>query len=170
MSLSSGDEVPQIFTRKSRLRPGEFLITTAKRLLQQYLPGPNSCSAAKSSLLDDLIRAGKQIRRYGKTEQFGYLFAYDDHLNVLLNPAFPRRDQSAERRVSNENRNTPVHKLQPYSNNARTHSKKQLRQIANSKGSRASNGHPGQAHLLSSSAGGDPPGPTTAGRRRVLLQ
>jgi hypothetical protein len=33
--LSSGDEVPHIFTRKSRLRPGEFLITSAKRLLQQ---------------------------------------------------------------------------------------------------------------------------------------
>ena len=35
MSLSSGDEVPHIFTRKSRLRPKEFLITSAKRLLQQ---------------------------------------------------------------------------------------------------------------------------------------
>jgi|SRR6266540_4842972 hypothetical protein len=38
VSLSSGDEVPRIFTRKSRLQPGEFLITSAKRLLQQYLP------------------------------------------------------------------------------------------------------------------------------------
>jgi hypothetical protein len=36
VSLSSGDEVPHIFTRKSRLQPGEFLITSAKRLLQQY--------------------------------------------------------------------------------------------------------------------------------------
>src|SRR2546430_3176360 len=36
VSLSSGDEVPHIFTRKSRLQPGEFLITGAKRLLQQY--------------------------------------------------------------------------------------------------------------------------------------
>src|SRR5262249_7608147 len=34
VSLSSGDEVPRIFTRKSRLQPGEFLITSAKRLLQ----------------------------------------------------------------------------------------------------------------------------------------
>jgi hypothetical protein len=34
MSLSSGDEVPHIFTRMSRLKPGEFLITSAKRLLQ----------------------------------------------------------------------------------------------------------------------------------------
>src|SRR5262245_10605821 len=33
VSLSSRDEVPNIFTRKSRLRPGEFLITSAKRLL-----------------------------------------------------------------------------------------------------------------------------------------
>jgi hypothetical protein len=38
VSLSSGDEVPHIFTRKSRLQPGEFLITSAKRLLQQNLP------------------------------------------------------------------------------------------------------------------------------------
>jgi hypothetical protein len=35
VSLSSGDEIPHIFTRKSRLQPGEFLITSAKRLLQQ---------------------------------------------------------------------------------------------------------------------------------------
>jgi hypothetical protein len=38
VSSSSGDEVPHIFTRKSRLQPGEFLITSAKGLLQQYLP------------------------------------------------------------------------------------------------------------------------------------
>jgi hypothetical protein len=35
VSLSSGDEVPHIFTRKSRLQPGKILITSAKRLLQQ---------------------------------------------------------------------------------------------------------------------------------------
>src|SRR6516162_8486506 len=29
--LSSGDEVPHIFTRKSRLKPGKFLITSAKK-------------------------------------------------------------------------------------------------------------------------------------------
>jgi ABC-type uncharacterized transport system substrate-binding protein len=33
VNSSSGDEVPHIFTRKSRLQPGEFLITSAKRLL-----------------------------------------------------------------------------------------------------------------------------------------
>jgi hypothetical protein len=38
VSLSSGDEVPHIFTRKSRLQPGEFLITSAKGLLQHNLP------------------------------------------------------------------------------------------------------------------------------------
>src|SRR5947209_5923088 len=37
-SSSSGNEVPHIFTRKSRLQPGEFLVTSAKRLLQQYRP------------------------------------------------------------------------------------------------------------------------------------
>src|SRR5262249_58354397 len=36
VSLSSGDEVPHIFTRKSRLQPGGIVITSAKRLLQQY--------------------------------------------------------------------------------------------------------------------------------------
>jgi hypothetical protein len=34
VSLTLGDEVPHIFTRKSRLQPLEFLITGAKRLLQ----------------------------------------------------------------------------------------------------------------------------------------
>src|SRR5215471_2557995 len=38
VSLASGDEVPHIFTRKSRLQRGEFLISSAKRLLQHYLP------------------------------------------------------------------------------------------------------------------------------------
>jgi hypothetical protein len=37
-SLSSGDEVPYIFTRKSRVQPKEILIASAKRLLQQNLP------------------------------------------------------------------------------------------------------------------------------------
>jgi hypothetical protein len=45
VSLSSGNEVPHIFTRKSHLQPGEFLVTSAKRLLQQYLPKADSCSA-----------------------------------------------------------------------------------------------------------------------------
>src|SRR5258705_2873729 len=47
-SLSSGDEVPHIFTRNSRVQPKEILITSAKRLLQQNLPGPDSRTAAKT--------------------------------------------------------------------------------------------------------------------------
>src|SRR3954452_9259073 len=45
VSLSVGDEVPHIFTRKSRLQPGEFLITSAKRVLQHGVIGviPGSC-------------------------------------------------------------------------------------------------------------------------------
>src|SRR5262245_34901181 len=47
-SLSSGDEVPHIFTRKSRLKPGEFLITGGKRLLQHNLPKADICTATKT--------------------------------------------------------------------------------------------------------------------------
>src|SRR6266481_5519860 len=38
VSLSVGDEAPHIFTRRSRLKPGEFLITSSKRLLQHGVP------------------------------------------------------------------------------------------------------------------------------------
>jgi hypothetical protein len=47
VSLSSGDEVPHIFTRKSRLRPKEFLISSAKRLLQQNRQQADSRGAAR---------------------------------------------------------------------------------------------------------------------------
>src|SRR5438876_12411371 len=53
-SSSSGNEVPHIFTRKSRLQPGEFLVTSAKRLLQHNLPGADSCAARKKD--DALFR------------------------------------------------------------------------------------------------------------------
>src|ERR1700745_2404049 len=36
VSLTRGDMSPHIFTPKTRLEPAEFLITCAKRLLQQY--------------------------------------------------------------------------------------------------------------------------------------
>jgi hypothetical protein len=39
VSSSLCDEVPHIFIPKSHLEPREFLISSAKRLLQQYLPG-----------------------------------------------------------------------------------------------------------------------------------
>jgi hypothetical protein len=47
VSSSSGDEVPHIFTRKSRLQPGEFLITSAKGLLQQYRSKADKASQAE---------------------------------------------------------------------------------------------------------------------------
>src|SRR6516225_2532451 len=49
VNLSSGDEVPHIFTRKSRVQPKEILMTSAKGLLQQNLPGPDvsRCSKAR---------------------------------------------------------------------------------------------------------------------------
>src|SRR5262249_17979510 len=68
VSLSSGDEVPHIFTRKSRLQPGEFLITSAKRLLQQYLPIGDICGAADCTLFDHLVGAGEQRRRHVERE------------------------------------------------------------------------------------------------------
>jgi hypothetical protein len=49
-SFSTGDEVPHIFTRKSRLQLGEFLIVSAKRLLQQYLPIPDLSRCSKKTL------------------------------------------------------------------------------------------------------------------------
>ena len=66
VSLSSGDEVSHIFTRKSRLKPGEFLITSAKGLLQQNLPGADSCTAAKqraywTALVPPTIRGSRIV-------------------------------------------------------------------------------------------------------------
>src|SRR5215472_3109283 len=48
VGFPSGDEVPHIFTRKSRLRPREFLISSAKRLLQQYRPVTVLAGASRS--------------------------------------------------------------------------------------------------------------------------
>ena len=45
MSLTRGDEAPHVLTRKSRLQPAEFLITSAKRLLQHNHPDSRHCSA-----------------------------------------------------------------------------------------------------------------------------
>src|SRR6202011_1020556 len=53
-SLSSGNEVPHMFTRKSRLRPKEFLISSAKRLLQQNL---HLATTADQTLCPLLVKA-----------------------------------------------------------------------------------------------------------------
>src|SRR6516225_8174321 len=51
VSLTLGDEVPHIFTRKPRLRPLEFLILGAKRLLQHgVIPGSSQTKARESAL------------------------------------------------------------------------------------------------------------------------
>ena len=48
-----------------------------------------------AALVDQRGRAAfDEFRKRGSQWWFGntYLFAYDDHLNVLLNPAFPKRE------------------------------------------------------------------------------
>jgi hypothetical protein len=61
VSSSSGDEVPHIFTRKSRLQPGEFLITSAKGLLQQYLPFATQCTAASNCPIRSRRRGASSV-------------------------------------------------------------------------------------------------------------
>ena len=54
-NLSSGNEVPHIFTRKSRAQPKELLITSAKRLLQQNLPTTDLCIATEEGAMPSEI-------------------------------------------------------------------------------------------------------------------
>ena len=59
--LGNGTEATKIAGRRTyrlsagKLSPGNF------RLLQQYLPQPDSCSAAKQLLFDDLVGEREQI-------------------------------------------------------------------------------------------------------------
>src|SRR6516162_9856695 len=63
VSLSSGDEVPHIFTRKSRLQPGEFLISSAKRLLQRNLPeGDQVRCSERGPLFDHVVGSVQQAK------------------------------------------------------------------------------------------------------------
>jgi hypothetical protein len=48
VSSSLCDEVPHIFIPKSHLEPREFLISSAKRLLQQYLPCVDGSGLARA--------------------------------------------------------------------------------------------------------------------------
>jgi hypothetical protein len=45
VSLSPGNEVPHIFTQKSRQQPRKISVSSGKGLLQQNRPLPDSCSA-----------------------------------------------------------------------------------------------------------------------------
>jgi hypothetical protein len=51
VSLTCGDEVPHISTRKPRLRPAEFLITSAKRLLQHNRPRASNAPSSGMSAI-----------------------------------------------------------------------------------------------------------------------
>ena len=46
VSSSQNEVVPHINIRSPRLQPGKFVIGETKRLLQQYLPEGDSCTAA----------------------------------------------------------------------------------------------------------------------------
>src|SRR5262249_13633386 len=71
VSLSSADEVPHIFTRKSRLQPGEFLISSAKRPLQQYLHPAALAARLGPYLFDRLPESERAIgdRELGANRQ-----------------------------------------------------------------------------------------------------
>jgi hypothetical protein len=58
------DVVPQMIIRSSNVRPREFAIGDAKRVLQHYLPRRDM------PLFDHLIGAGEQCRWHGETKRF----------------------------------------------------------------------------------------------------
>jgi hypothetical protein len=57
VSLSLGDEIPHMFTRKPRLQLEKLAINGAKRLLQQNLPQAYSCTAANYEHLCSMLRS-----------------------------------------------------------------------------------------------------------------
>src|SRR5215208_5398214 len=66
VSSSPCDEVPHMFTRKPRLQPGKFLISSAKRLLQHNRPIADVSRCSKNPLLDHLVGAAEQRDREGE--------------------------------------------------------------------------------------------------------
>ena len=63
VSLSLGDEVPHMFTRKAHLRLGKISISSAKRLLQQYLPLATKIVTQQIAALFDHLIGSEQHRR-----------------------------------------------------------------------------------------------------------
>src|SRR5262245_30212471 len=83
-SFSSDDEVPHIFTWKSPVQPKEILIASAKRLLQQNLPGtavsnrskrssPITSSTCVSRMSSDPVRTWPNLVASGYPELMGRL-------------------------------------------------------------------------------------------------
>src|ERR1017187_5672840 len=79
VSSSLCDEVPHIFIPKSHLEPREFLISSAKRLLQQYRPIATNAPQQTAPLFDQLVCAKQDRCWYRKAESLGS-FDVDGHL------------------------------------------------------------------------------------------
>ena len=81
MSLALGDEVPNIFTRKSRLQPLEFLNTGAKRLLQHNPPKTGHGRRGKIDAIDPeaVIRVQAPWLRAARERRVLILSKYTAH-------------------------------------------------------------------------------------------
>src|SRR5215475_11988893 len=66
-SLSSGDEVPHIFTGELPLRPGEFWIIRAKGLLQQNLPKAAVSRCSKKRFNHHVVEREQHRRQHSET-------------------------------------------------------------------------------------------------------
>src|ERR1035437_2081810 len=64
VSSSLCDEVPHIFIPKSHLEPREFLISSAKRLLQQYRSLADKPSQPKNLPLSALVMNGRKLPQF----------------------------------------------------------------------------------------------------------
>ena len=87
-----------MFTRKPRLRPGEFLITSAKRLLQQYLPKPDSRTATKRGYCVAAFRPSLDVQKSHAPIPGDRLSCIGRFGNQRLLGETPIDDQMASRR------------------------------------------------------------------------
>jgi hypothetical protein len=77
MSFASGDEVPQISTRKPRLRPLEFLAPSAKRLFQHYP------SKAAARTLQKNSKSCRKRRKLGSSESCRLITWRSPHDSIM---------------------------------------------------------------------------------------
>jgi len=82
VSSSLCDEVPHIFIPKSHLEAREILVSSAKRLLQQYLPKADSCTAANSILTINRRDIHQHVREAGVAKDMRNKSLLDRQLNV----------------------------------------------------------------------------------------